>query len=85
MQARIPWHRAVRARLGVLEDVLGSAGDGQASEIGDKRAVKPLIKALEDSASVLQSSSYTFTVSYNTKDVRETIKKALKKLGHEVE
>ena len=79
--------RAVEPLIKALSDGGQAVRESAAralGEIGDKRAVKPLIKALEDSASVLQSSSYTFTVSYNTKDGREAIKEALKKLGHEV-
>ena len=36
VRATIPRRREVRARVGVLEDVLGAAGDGLGSELGDE-------------------------------------------------
>ena len=43
----LPRRRAVRARVGVLEDVRGAAGDGRASAHGDERAWERFIRAEE--------------------------------------
>ena len=44
VRARVPWRRRVRARVGVLEDVPGSAGDGLASAVGDDGAWEQFIR-----------------------------------------
>ena len=38
VRATLPRRRGVRARVGVLEDVLRAAGDGRGSALGDEPA-----------------------------------------------
>ena len=53
MRARLSWRRAVCARLGVLEDVRGSAGDGQDSAPSAEEKGEAL-RMLEDVAKTMR-------------------------------
>ena len=79
VRATLPRRREVRARVGVLEDVRGAAGDGLGSALGDERAWERFIRCSSQRGRVVRArgrvgyEAATWLIEKKTFSSRRTI------------